>query len=174
MFFVKGPAGSAIANRAELGLSDTDARITIVPIQQDVRVNAWGDAPVDVQRKGAYAEIRANLIQYDPAVLQECIRLTMGGGGFGRLSRAGSLIGNGVGRLLAGNDYFGLDITSPISGLPWNFLYCFLYSPIGDFSQGTNPGTVAVTFRCIPYTPDPWQGGAGASEWPLFTRTLEA
>ncbi len=169
MVYVKGPAGSLIANLQELGLSDNPIQITMVPKHKDINLDAWGEAPADVQFKLAEVIITMGLIHFDPLILMDCVRLSMGGAAqFGRMARAGTLMGGAVPRFHASNKLVGVTIASPQEGLPWRFLTCYLAQPIGQWPLGTEKSVVQLQFRCIPYTYDPWQGGAGASNWVLF------
>lgn len=172
MIYVKGPAGSAISSLTELGLTTANIPITITPKKKSINVNAWGDGDVDILRKLAMISTTFTLIHYDPDVLDECIRLAMGGNVFGRMTRAGSLLGNGFARFAAGNNLIGFNLAAPISGRPWRFLSAYFEAPLVH-SHGTDEGTVNCTVIGIPYTADPWQGGAGALNYPLFDRTLD-
>lgn len=174
MIYVKGPQGSLIQNLTEFGLAESETRITVTPLFKDVNLNAWGEAPLDVQRKLAFITCTATMLQYDVAVMAELVRLATGGTVEGRLGRAGRLMGNGLGRFANGNNYVGFNLAAPQSGRPWRFLYAYLQSPIGDYQEGTNVETVAVTFRGVPYTADPWNGGSGASEYVLYDRSLDS
>jgi len=173
LIYVKGPAGSSIAALSELGLADNDINITITPLHRDVIVNAWGEAPADVQRKIAFITATFNLIQYDPDILEECARLSLGGAAFGQTGRAGALMGNGLARFAAGNNFIGFNIAAQQSSRPWRFLFSYMKSPIGPFIHGTNPGTIACQFVGVPYIADPWNGGAGALNNPFFDRTAD-
>lgn len=171
MVYVKGPAGSAIASLTEFGLCEDQARITLHPIHSEVRLDAWGGAPMDVQRMNSFATVTLRMLQFDADVLAELVRLTTGGNLEGRVGRAGPVMGGGVARFLPGNNYVGLNIASPQMGRPWRFLSAYLKDPIGEYPLGTLRSTIPVFFQCIPYTSDPWQAGLGAQNYPLFDHT---
>lgn len=174
MVYVKGAAGTNIANISELGLSDNPIAITLNPRHKDVNLDAWGEAPMDVQWKLMDVQISIPLLQFDLAVLKECVRLSMGGANAaGRMGRAGTLLGNGLGRFVAGNKYVGLNIASPVGQNPWRFYFAYLVAPM-TFPTGTEKTTVRTEWRAIPYTTDPWQAGAGALNYPIFDFTLDS
>lgn len=172
MVAVKGPSGSLIANLTNLGLASDEIKVTPKLNKLDVTVNAWGDDPVDVQQMGGEATITMNLVHVDRAVLDVCILLAMGltTGNVGTFPRAGRMLGglNGVGgaRFAANNCYIGLNISSPIGGgglgaglRPWRFYYAYLADTPVAFPVGVQRSIIAVTWRAITYTNDPWGGG---------------
>lgn len=173
MVYVKGPAGSAIANLSELGLCEDQARITIHPIHSEIRLDAWGGAPAEVQRMNSFVTVTLRLLQFDADVLAEVVRLTMGGNLEGRTGRAGPLMGNGLARFAPGNNFIGLNIAAPQNSRHWRFFSAYLKDPIGEYPLGTLRSTVPVFFQAIPYTSDPWQGGLGATNFPIFDHTLD-
>jgi hypothetical protein len=172
LVLVKGPAGSAIAGITELGLAESQLRISIKPKTKNVNVEAWGEAPVDVQRMNSVAAVSMNLIHYDKAILKECIRLAMGGAAYGQVSRAGALLGGGAPLLDATNSLISLNIASPVGQDPWQFLASYLNEPIGDILLGVEKSVITLSWMCIPYTSDPWQGGIGATNYPLWLNQL--
>lgn len=173
LVYVKGAQDTTINALSELGLAEDQLKITIQPMELDVMVEAWGRAPVDVQRMNAVALIIMRFVHFDVAVMREVIRLAMGGTAEGRTSRAGTLFGNGLARFAAGNSYVGLNIASPVGQLPWRFYHARLISPIGEWPLGVERSIVPVIFRAIPYTPDPWNAGAGATDNILYDHVLD-
>jgi hypothetical protein len=174
LVYVKGPAGSAIANLSELGLSDNPIVISIQPSHKEVLLDAWGDVPLDVQTMNTQATCTMTLIQFDPDVVEEIARLSMGGASAtGRVARAGTLLGNGLARFAAGNNYFGLNIASPVGQRPWRFFTTYMPQPAVQWPLGAEKTVVTLSFRAIPYTEDPWRGGIGAQNFPLYDNTLD-
>lgn len=176
MVFVKGAQGTAIASLSQLGLAASEVRITPVFKKMDVNVNAWGDAPVDVQHMLAEVLISMDLVHFDRTVLDECIRLSMGGGGasLGEVNRAGALLGNNLARFASGNRYIGLNIASPVSAKPWRFYYAYLADNPAEFPVGVQRSIVSCNWRAIPYTNDPWGGGTAQPNTVAGTGALNA
>jgi hypothetical protein len=171
---VKGPSGSAIAGITQLALAEDQVRVTIVPKYRDIACDAWGagNVPPDVQTMLAEVQIQTNLVHFDQAVLSECQRLSMGGpGAEGQTARAGTLMGNGLPRFSEGNSYIGLNLSSPVQNFPWRFLYCYITSP--QWPMGVEAAVVPVTWRCVPYTVDPWNNGLGATNYTLWDHALD-
>lgn len=172
MVFVRGPASSSIAgNGNQLGLSEDQIRVAPKFKYKDINVNAWGSdqVPVDVQRFLAWVDISMNLVHFDRDFLDECKRLMMGGTLIGRTGRTGSRIGAGLGRWVQGNNYIGIAISSPVVAKPWRFWYCHMTEDPVEYPIGTERSVVAVNFRAIPYTADPWGGGTETPRTQPFT-----
>lgn len=179
MVLVKGRSDSAIANLAELGLAVDDIKVTPQHELEDVTCNAWGKVPFDQQVFGAYVDIQMTLVQYDNDILDVCIQESMGGTlDIGKVARAGARLGNNQPRFApgpysAGNHYIGLNLSSPVGAKPWRFLYTFLTRQPYTYPLGTRRSMVTLSWRCIPYTQDPYQAGAGALGQILFDHTLD-
>ena len=171
---VKGMAGTGIGSLAELGLSADPITVTPRFRHKDMNVDAWGEAPADVQFMLAEAFISMNLVHYDESVLDVCLRESMGGGaGPGTFPRAGTRLGGGVGRFVTGNHYIGLNITSPVQGKPWRFYFTYLADTPIRKTLGVEKSIVQVNFRAVPYTTDPYGGGTGAAGTVLWDHTLD-
>jgi len=153
VWVISNPA-TGIPTLTQLGLSADPIQITPSFKHKDINLDAWGEAPADVQVMLTEATVSMNLIHYDPVVLATCIGLTMGGyaaaGIDGTTSRAGVRLGGGVNRLALGNNYIGLNISAPISGNPWRFLNTYIADSI-TVPLGTEKSTVSITWRAIPY-----------------------
>lgn len=176
---VKGRVDSPIASITQLGLADAPIRITLDYRHKDAQVDAWGgEVPPDTQFMLAEARISMTLIHFDFAVLQTCLQLSMAGApAEGQMARAGQFMGNGQAQfaaavqptgLLAGNNYISLNLSSPVQGIPWRFFFSYLSSPPMEFPLGTEKSVVALNWRAIPYTIDPYNGGLGAYGAPLY------
>ncbi len=167
MVSVKGPSGSLIASITQLGLSDGQIPVNFENAFDDLNVNAWGKQPVDVQSM--------TLIHFDPAVLNECYRLSQAGAAAaGVLNRAGTRMGGGFARFAPGNNYIGLNILSPVEAAPYRFYFAYLTTNPLDFPLGTEKSVVTLNWRCIPYTQDPWQNGFGAQGTVWFDRLTDS
>lgn len=176
MVFVKGMSNSAIASLSELGLSEQPVKISVEFKNLDITLNAYGNqgVPADVQSMLATATISMSLIHFDPAVLDECVRLSMGGpvAGIGTVNAAGQRLGNNLARFAAGNRLISVNVASPVANKPYRFYYCHLINT-ADYPMGTERQIVNVTFRAIPYTTDPWGNGLGATGNRLWDNTLD-
>jgi hypothetical protein len=174
MVYVKGMAGSAIANLSELGLSDDQIPMRFNPIYDDVIVNAHGRVGTDMQVFLEDCMITMTLVHYDPVILTECYRLSKGApNAAGNVARAGTLLGKGLARFAAGNNFIGLNIASPVGGIPYRFFFAYMVGPAMAIPVGNNRSIVTVNWRAIPYLADPWNGGAGALNTPIFDNTLD-
>lgn len=173
MVSVKGSPGSNLESLTQLGLAESGIILTPDFRYDEIQVDAWGEEiPMDVQFKLAAINIGMNLIHYDKTVLQDCLVQSMGGVVTpGRLARAGQRLGGGNALLASGNYYVQVSLSSPVSGLPWRFFACYMVGPPMTMPLGTKRSIVQVNWRCIPYTVDPWGGGTGALNYPLWDHT---
>ena len=165
MVAVKGAVGTGISSLTNLGLTDREGIVRISPrfIHEDIPVDAWGDAPPEIQFFLTDVQINMTLVHYDEVVLEEVIRLSMGGGSSeGVLPRAGTRMGGGVARFAAGNNFIGLNLSSPVGSKPWRFYFTYLSSPPFVLPLGTRRSHIQLTWRAVPYTVDPWNAGSGA------------
>ena len=107
--------------------------------------------------------------------MEVCTRLALGGAtAFGRLPRAGQLMGGGNARFGAGNNYVGLNLYSPVGGRPWRFYFTYMTGPAKVLPLGTRRTVAQVNWRCIPYSVDPWNGGLGTFGKILWDNTLDS
>lgn len=179
LVLVKGRADSAIGALTQLGLSDGPIRVTLDHRHMDIQVDAWGgEIPPEVQYKLSSVSVSMNLVHFDRAVLDVCLAESMAGVvTIGSVGRAGARMGNGLPRFAAGgvngNHYIGLNIVSPIAGYPWRFLFSYLTGPPMEFPLGTERSVVQLNWRAIPYTVDPYGGGTGSLNSPLWDYTLD-
>lgn len=189
MVSVKGRSDSAIGSIQQLGLCADQIRVVPQWRHLEIEVNAWAGVP-EAQFMMAYADIAMNLVHFDPIILETCIQESMGGApAIGAMAHAGARLGNGQPRfapgILTGNHLIGLNLSSPVAGLPWRFFYTFLSSPPVDWPLGAERSVVHLNWRAIPYTTDPWGvttiingvpvGGPGQGSYgsPLWDNTLD-
>lgn len=185
MVYVKGRSDSAIASLTELGLADSSIRITPNFRYDDIKVDAWGEIPPEVQFMLSDVMITMTLVHFDRSVLATCLQLSQGGApSEGQMARAGQRLGNNQPRFgpatgspptgnNAGNNYIGLNLSSPVAGQPWRFYYTYLTGPPMEFPLGAERSVVTLHWRAIPYTQDPYQGGLGAYGQYLWDHTLD-
>ena len=175
MVQVKGPAGTLLANVQQLGLSDGPIRVQPKFIHKDIQVDAWGQTvPPEVQFMLAEVSISMNLVNVDVPVLQQCIQEAMGGAlVYGQLARAGTLMGGNVVQYNANNHYISLGILSPVGGIPYRFITSYLTGQPLEIPLGTEKSVFQLNWRCIPWTLDPWQGGTGAQNYPLWDNNVD-
>ena len=163
---VKGKVGSSIATIQQLGLTDRDGIVQITPqyIHEDIPVDAWGDAPPEIQFFLGTMNVSMTLVHFDQAILEECLRLSQAGPTTaGTLPRAGTRMGGGASRFAAGNNYIGLNLTAPANAQPWRFFFSYLTGPPVVWPLGTRRSHVRLNWRVIPYTTDPYQDGSFAA-----------
>ena len=174
MVSVKGNVDSAIASLSQLGLADSPIRVRLDFRHMDIQVDAWGgEIPADVQCKLGSAIITMTMVHFDRDVLDGCLRESMGGVSLGTVARAGIRMGGGNTRFAGDNHYIGLNLASPVSAKVWRFHYCYLTGPPMEFPLGTERSIVALNWRAIPYTTDPWGAGVGAAGASLWDHTAD-
>ena len=166
MVAVKGTIGSQIIGQGLTQLGLTDSPIVVTPNfkHKDINVNAWGsdEVPTDLQSFMSDCNVRMTLVHFDPNVLVECSQLSLNanpGSAFGTMPRTGLTMGGNAARFGVGNNYIGLNILSPIAGVPWRFLYAYLTGPPFTWPLGTERSLVTLNWRAICYTNDPFGGG---------------
>jgi hypothetical protein len=186
MVFVKAKADSPFGgNMTQLGLAEDPIKVTPKFIHKDINVDAWGEAPAEVQFMLAELSISMNLIHFDRSIIDACMQLSMGGApAIGQLTRAGARLGNNAARFAAGgpgvgNFYIGLNLTSPIGAKPWRFYYTYLTGQPAEFPLGVDRSVIRMNWRCIPYTQDPWGSPTattttGAQGYQLWDYTLDS
>jgi hypothetical protein len=76
------------------------------------------------------------------------------------MARAEARMGNNAARFAAGNNYIGLNISNPVGGIPYRFFYTYLAEPPFEHPMGTEKSIFSLNWRAIPYTQDPYGGGA--------------
>lgn len=177
MITVKGTVSSPlIASVVQLGLTQDPIRIMEDFHHEDIRVDAYGKHnPPELQMFGSQALLSMNLVHYDPLVLQECIRLSMGGtngaASEGQQSRAGTLMGGNQPLYAALNNYISVNILSPEGGVPWLFYACYLANRPVEYPLGTERSVVQLNWRAIAYSVDPWNNGTGSAGVPVYAHT---
>jgi hypothetical protein len=178
MVAVKGNVNSLIANTTQLGLSQDAIIVRMTYLHDMIGVDAYGNPngnpnPPDMQVFGGYAEVQMTLVHYDPIILQECIRLSWGGSpAEGEQARAGTLYGGNVPLYNPGNFYISVGLSSPVGGIPWTFLSCYLADQPFVYPLGTKRSVVDVRWNAIAYSVDPWNGGTGSLGVPVYTHNL--
>lgn len=165
MVSVKGNVNSSIAAVQQLGLSDTQVRITLNLHHLPIHVNAFLDVPPEYQFSLGEAMITTSLVNFDRAYLDECWRLSMGAPTtVGTMPRAGTRMGGGVARFAAGWNFISLNFSSPVGGKPINFLNTFMTGPASEFPLGNERSVVVCQWKATLYQADPWGGGTGAKD----------
>jgi hypothetical protein len=173
MVYVKGASDTPLAVLQELGLSD--AAVSVVPeiFHQDINVDAWGRAPIDIQILNGVVNISMTLVHFDRDYLATCLALSMGSLTLGAVGRSGVRMGGGLARFAAGNSLISLNLASPVGLVPWRFFSAYLTGPPLEFPLGVERSIVRLNWRAIPYVPDPWQGGVGSTNFPLYDHVLD-
>lgn len=182
LVLVKGASDTGIANLSQLGLAADPVRITPIFRHQDVNVDAWGQAPAEIQWMLAEVQVTMTLIHFDRDVLNTCLALSMGGGQVtvGQVARAGARLGNNVQFPAAGWKFIVLQLSSPVGGINWQFNACYLTNPPMEFPLGVEKSMVPLNWRVIPYPgtsthlpagSDPYGNSFGATNNQLWQHT---
>ena len=163
---VKGRSDSSIASLTQLGLADRPVSISFTHKHMDIDVDTHGGdqgEPPEQQYLLSEVTVSMNLVHVDRAVLEECERLSMGNPTIvGTLPRAGTRMGGGVARFAVGNNYIGLNLTSPVLSRPFRFYFAYLANSPSELPLGVRRSVIACTWRVVPYIVDPWNDGVGA------------
>ena len=166
---VRGSSSSLISSVQELGLAVGPIRITPNYMHQPINVDAWGQAPMDMQFMLETANISMTLVHFDRTILASCLAESKGGAlTEGQLTRAGTRLGSNNTLYSAGCHFISLGITSPVGGLPWRFFTTFMTGPPMEFPLGVERALVVTNWLAIPGVGDPWQGGLGAAGAYIF------
>lgn len=183
MVSVKGYSGSTIGSLTQLGLAQNGIAIRLNFKHRDINVDAQGpEVPVDVQCFLADAQISMQLVHVDVNVLDTVLQHSMGiaatGELVGQMPHAGQRMGQGAisagPTARFGNNYIGLNLSSPIGGKPWRFYYTYLTGTPFEQPIGTERSIFTLNWRAIPYTNDPWGGGSAQAGTAAGTGALGA
>lgn len=152
----------------ELGLTIDPVRIVPRYNHLDVMTDDYGpDVPVETLWNMADAVVHMTLVNYDPDVLNKCMRAAMGGGGLnvgnptgsgsvdGFMGMAGTPMGGGVAMEASGNNYVMVFLIPTDDGEynPYRFVSCYLNSQPLEIPLGTERSLVKLAWRCVPYRP---------------------
>lgn len=155
LVYVKGNSNSSIASLTQLGLAMDKVTITPNFRHQDIQVEAWGGSAgtaAETQFMLADMTVHMNLVHFDPTVVRECVRLSMGGAPVeGQFPHAGTLMGGNVVRFQPGNNYIGLNIASPIGQLPWRFYFSYLAQQPFSWPLGVEKTILMLNWRIMPF-----------------------
>ena len=178
MVLVKGRSDSTIGTLSQLGLCSDSIRIQLDYKHLAIDVDAYGQVPPENQAMGMMARIDMTLVHFDYTVLAACVQEATGGApAEGQLAHAGALMGNGLARFApggaAGNHYIGLYIQSAIGQQPWRFYYTYLANNPLTWPLGAERSLVRLTWLAVPYSADPWNGGAGSYGVVLYDHQLD-
>lgn len=174
MVFVKGMVGTTIQGIQELGLTQDPIGITLDYKHKDIKVDAWGMVPPEIQYMLGECTIDMTLVNWDEAILQECLRQSQAGApGDGTMPIAGARMGNGVPRFAPGNHFIGLNLSSPIRGLPYRFLTAYMYGPPMYIPIGTEKSVATLRWRAIPYDVSLYNNGLGSTGVVLYDHVLD-
>lgn len=177
MTMVKGNVNSAISSISQLGLTEDSVNVSYAYYHRGIRVNAWGNGEAFPEEQCflASVNITMGLVHFDEAVLKECVRLGLAGAPIeGAMPRTGALMGGQVARFAAGNNYIGLNLSSPVAGNPYRFYYARLANNPFQAPMGTERQVVSLTWVALPYTTDPWGGSAAQPGTAAGTGSLGA
>lgn len=150
----------------QLGLAIDKIEVTFDISHEELRVNAYGKNTPEVQCMGGAANVRMDVVHFDPEVLEACWRESQGGSPqIGMLSWAGALLGNSLPQFtaggVAGNHFISLNLkpmnpTGNSTLTPYHFPYCYLQTPPHEIPLGSTYSLMRLNWRAIPYVPDPY------------------
>lgn len=129
-----------------LGVTVDGADVEIIDQTYPVHVDTYGGTagvPFDEQTMLQMARIRVDLVHYDETVLAK-LRPCLPNGVDGTMPAAGALFG-------VGGSYRRLLLTSPIAGLPWNFLKARVDGS-RQVRLGTKHNIWRMSFLALPYS----------------------
>ncbi len=170
---VRSRSDSSIGSPSELGLSDAPIRVVPNFSYLEIHVDAWGNAPPEVQMMLASVDITISLVHFDTAVLRECVRLSLAGSpAEGQMPIAGARMGNNVALFAPGNNFIAIALTSPVGGLPWRFPYCFMTGPPINWPLGAERSVVVTQWKANPADIDIYNGGTASYGKILWDHTL--
>jgi len=152
---------------ATLGLAEGPISVTPKFNHLDIKVDAYGYVPPNIQIMLGECIVSFSLVHFDRTVLESCLGAAMGGTD-GVMPRAGTLMGmdlNGNG----GNFFTSLNLSSPVGQRPWRFPYSYMADNPVEYPLGAERSVVMCRFRAIPYAADPataagqilWDHGVG-------------
>lgn len=174
MVSVKGNVNTAFPALTQLGLSDGPIRVSLEMAHEDIKVDAWGQMPPEIQYFLSAANVSMTLVHFDRTLLDNVFLESMAGApAIGQLPRAGSRMGNNVPRFAANNHFIGLNILSPVAAKPWRFWFSYLAGNPFETPLGTERSVISLNFRVVPYTQDPWGNGTGAQGTQLWDYNLD-
>ena len=172
---VKGKTGSSIATLQELGTCESPIRISLQLYNLDIRVNAFGDIPPEVQFMGGIATISMSLVNFDKAILDECLRLSMGGATtIGTMPTTGARMRGTGARFASDYNFIGLNMTSPVEGKPYRFLNSQLFGSPFEHPLGAERSVTAISWRALALAIDPYGAGSGFGGTVLFDNVLDS
>lgn len=174
---VKGKTGSSIATIQELATCESPIRISLQVFNLDIRADAFGDIPPEVQFMGAIVTVSMSLVNFDKAILNECLRLGMGGAAtVGYLPQTGTRMGGPGVRFDSNYNFIGLNLTSPAEGTPYRFLNSQLFGSPFEHPLGAERSITALNWRCIAWNPggDPYNSGQGFGGLPIWDHVLDS
>lgn len=178
LVLVKGNVNTLMSSVTQLGLPAAPIRVRPEFRHKDLKVDAWGEAPPEIQFMLAWVNITMDLIHVDMNVLDAVLQESMGGAAaIGQLTRAGTRMGGGGARFSPTYHFVGLNIAAPVSARPWRFLHSYLTGPPIEHPVGTEASVITCNWRAIPYISDPANivGGiiTGATNVPLWDHVLD-
>lgn len=174
MVAVKSDITSSIGQLTNLGLPDGPIDVSFEHYHNELKTDATGEAPVDVQFMNWVANLSMSLIHVDPDVLEVCQALSLGGAAsVGTAGVVGARLGNGVARFAPGNRLIGLNIAAPINGRPYRFFCTYLANNPISIPLGAKASSFRLNWRAIPYMIDPWNGGTTTLGIGLYDHVLD-
>lgn len=177
MVLVKGNPLTGIGTIQQLGLTHSPVRVRHNYRHMDLSLDAFGgEIPAEMQCKLQDVFVDMDLVHVDATVLEICMAESLGGMGtvgVGTLPLAGARLGNNFARFGAGWHYIGLNLASTVNGIPWRFSNAYLTGQPLDFPLGSERSIITLTWRVIPYSPDPFNLGLYSYGYTLYDHVLD-
>lgn len=140
----------------ELGLAEENVTISPTFNHQDKMADSFGpNVPPELLWQLVEIQVRMTLVHFDKDVLNACAVESMAGGTLASMVPAGTPMGGGLPLYTFGNHWIGLFLASPVGQLPWYLPAATLTRQPLEWPLGTSRSRVQLTWRCIPYAPQP-------------------
>lgn len=145
-YYTHGPCVPQVSTGANsayevLGVARRGATVGVTYHRKEIKSDAGGDAPVEIQAMGSEASISMELVHIDTAVLDKIRYRSEGHTTVGQGGVPGVLLGTG-------SHLFGLTLPSS-TGTPWTFAKCLLEQDEGTY--GTENSEPRLRFKAIRY-----------------------
>ena len=161
---------STLNGTKELGLCDGSIQVSPVFRDADIKVDAWGQAPPEVQTMLAEATITMTLVHFDRAILESLMGASSASATFGQMPAAGTR--------MAGYWVSLYTYTPANTQTYWRFPQAKLLSNL-SWPLGAEKSLVRCSFRALPVPAsailntagspaagvgsfDPWQSAVGS------------
>jgi len=143
-------------NGSELGLTDNQGKVTIVPqfSYLPIEVDGFFQNPPERQVTLYAVDISMTLVHFDSAVFTQAVANSTQGSIEGTFPYGGKLLG-------ANGGYGVLTLASPVQNAPWTFNSVYIKDHY-TLPIGAERSLLEIIWTAVGYISDPWNNGAGA------------